>query len=956
MTSHDALDVIGRREELERLARVFERTRAGTGSFVLVAGEAGVGKTRLSEEALASSGLQVLAGRARDDVATPYGPVAACLRTALADLGGARSPLISHLAAILPDLGPSPAASDPGVLVEAVIGAFVDAVRRRPSVLFLDDLQWADNATLELLPLLADRTPRESLTVLGTYRSDEITRGHPLRRLRTDLRRSRRLEEITIGPLVHEDTGRLLERTLGSRPAATLVNVVFNKTQGVPLYVEEMAGALVSGGCLQSGGDGMELVPGRDVPLPESIRDAVMLRLDALSEAARNQLEIAAVAGIEFDLGMVAGLAGGEKGVEELLERNLITEGGMGAGQFRHALIREAIRDEIAWSRRRSLNRRIAAYLEREGAAAGIVAEHWLAAGEHEPARRALVQVAEHSCRLHAYRDAARAGQRALEIWPAGEDEPQRLDALEQLAHCAQVSGQLPDAVRALRELADSPLVERGARRRAQVLRSLATVLGLQGAWEQATEARLESARGFEALGAPGEAAVEWLAVAGRYTATSNLAQALDTVRKAGALADTSGDPGLVVRARGFEGNLLAMLGEGDRGRTLAQEALSLALSANLTEAAPEAYRRLASALDYCSDFAGSRDAYATALAYCRDRGDDETARTCMSCMSAIVFRTGDWKRALDTGREVLNDAQAPVGSTAVAHAIIGLVRACRGEVRSARRSLQESLSRARSGHLAIVEVLSAFGLGLVAEFEDEPESAAGHYRQTIEAWSATQDRHDAVPIFLWQSTFFARNGLEPETTRCADALAAMASGAGNPETMAALAHALAEMSLLAGNRGDAVRQFEQALGQLEKLDTPLELAVTTWRLGTALAAGGDAGGAVARLNAAYRLAHNLGARPLAARIGTELEGLGERPEEGRHPDPKRRAARGGLTRRQLEIVKLLAQGLTNKEIAARLFLSPRTVDMHVSHILDRLDARGRTEAARRAADLGLLD
>ena len=136
----------------------------------------------------------------------------------------------------------------------------------------------------------------------------------------------------------------------------------------------------------------------------------------------------------------------------------------------------------------------------------------------------------------------------------------------------------------------------------------------------------------------------------------------------------------------------------------------------------------------------------------------------------------------------------------------------------------------------------------------------------------------------------------------------------------------------------------------------PLERAVTSWRLGAARRTAGDDRGAARDLAAAYRLARNLGARPLAARIQSDLEDLGESVEEGGHPDEAARAARAGLTRRQVEITRLVAEGLTNKEIARRLFVSRRTVDMHVGNVLERLDCRTRTEAARKAADLGLLD
>ena len=728
------------------------------------------------------------------------------------------------------------------------------------------------------------------------------------------------------------------------------------RTQGVPLYVEELAGALEARGLLERGPDGVSLEAQETVPVPETIRDAVVLGLDALSEPARHALEIAAVVGVDFELELVVGLAGDEAGIEELLEGHLLREARPGCATFRHTLIRDAIRGEIAWSRRRDLNRRIAAYLERTGTPPERVAEHWLEANESEPARRALLESAERSCRLHAYRDALRAGHRALEIWPQGDDEDRRLETLERVAHCAQVSGQLADAVRALREVADSATVVADTLRSARTMRALATVHGLQGAWENAIEARMAAARAFEAATEPGEAALEWLAVAGRHTANSALDQAFEATDTAHRLAESAGRTDTLIRAKGFQGNVLAMMGKSEAGRDLAQQALSLALASNETEAAAEAYRRLASVLDYNSDFGGARDAYATAVDYCNTQGDDANARVCLGCMSFIVYRTGEWKRALEVSRDVISDTKSAVGSSSVAHGITGLIRALRGESRSARKSLDESLALARRGDVMIMDLVSRFGLALVAEFEGDDSRAAELHREVLEGWRDTQDRHDMVSVFLWQSTFFARQGDESAVTQRADALSAMASETGNPETMAALAHSLGELAGLAGRDDEAVAHFQQALAQAEKLEIPLEHAVTSWRLGSALIRTGDRKSAARQFSGGYRLARNLGARSLAALIQTELETLGERIEEGSRPDEAGMAARGGLTRRQAEITRLLAEGLTNKEIAQKLFLSPRTVDMHVGNILERLDCRSRTEAARKAATLGLLD
>lgn len=950
--------LIGRQREHSELLQAFESARQGKGGMVLLAGEAGVGKTRLAEACLAQNGLMVCTGRATEAATPPYGPITAALRDYWRQTPGGQidcGPLTSYLALLLPEMGQPSKQADRETLIEAISAALVSIAQHAPSAIFFDDLQWADNATLELFPALAERCQNQPLLILGTYRSDEIPRGHRIRWLRNELRRARRLNEISLKPLNREETALLLERVLEATPTSNLIQLIYERTQGVPLFVEELASALSSGGRIRHSDSGAELIPGEDLPMPESVRDAVLLRMDALSGQARKQLEVAAVAGMEFDLQIIAELSGAEAGLDELFDRNFIIESKPGFAAFRHALTREAILSEVQWSQRRTLNRQIAVLMEMRGASPEVIAEHWLAANALDRARQALVNAADHSCHLHAYRDAARAAHRALEIWPAGEDEEKRLQALERLAHCAQVSGQLSDAVRALREVVESPHLKADRNRLGEAQRSLATVYGLQGAWEQSLSARLAAAQTFESAGLKGEAAVEWLAAAGRYTATIRYTTALETVRRALRFADEAERWDTKARAMALEGNVLAMMGKAQEGRQIIQAALSLALHHNLTEAASVAYYRLALALEYSSEIPAAREAFFTAYDFCQNQGSAVQAQICLGCMAYVFYRTGEWKRALETCRVVTQDQRSPADSTAGAVGLIGMIRAHRGETRQARKYLQDSLTLSRRANATAMELIVLGGLAVVEEDEGAAQSAEKYYREFIDLWRKGEDRHDAIAAMCAAATFFATRGFEKETALCAEALAAIASATGNPEALAALAYALGETALLHGNAEEAARQFAQALAHMEKLEIPLERAKFEYRTGFALARADSKKAAIEHLRNAYRLARKLGARPLAGKVADELNALGETTEERRSAEATARANQAGLTQRQLEIARLMAAGLTNKGIAQKLFLSPRTVDMHVSHLLNRLDCRTRTEAVSKAGELGLL-
>ena len=224
-----------------------------------------------------------------------------------------------------------------------------------------------------------------------------------------------------------------------------------------------------------------------------------------------------------------------------------------------------------------------------------------------------------------------------------------------------------------------------------------------------------------------------------------------------------------------------------------------------------------------------------------------------------------------------------------------------------------------------------------------------------LDRWERSEDHHYAVWGLRTGAWVFATGGDLARARACAEALSAIAAGAGHPYALAALAHALGETALQEGDADAAARQFGRALELHADLDAPFERAQIAVRAGVALAAAGERELAAQRLEEAYRAARRLGSRPVANAAADELARLGEPLERrlGRRAAAAHEGA--GLSRRELEVMRLVSVGRTNREIARELFLSPRTVDMHVRNILAKLSCRTRTEAASRAAELGLL-
>lgn len=947
--------LIGRESERVWLEAVLTEALEGRGSLVLLAGEAGVGKTRFVEEVVETADAHLLRGSS-GAAAPAYAPVTSALRgfmRAVPDGLSACGPLRSHLALLLPELGEATEQSDRATLFEAIRCGLAAVVAERPAVVLLDDLQWSDDATLEFLAALAAPLRELPMLVLGVYRSDEIPRAHQLRRLRNDLRRNGSLSELALEPLTAQATAELAERVLGARPSARLASTLYDRTGGIPFFIEELAGALESGGRLRPGEEGLELALDADVPLPQTIRDAVLLQAGDLSAQARATAEAASVAGTRFDVELVAAL-GYEAGLDELLTSGLIVELEPGRAAFRHPLARDAIYEDVPWLRRRSLHRDLAAALEARDGGQAEVAVHWLAARDGSRALDSLVRAVVERSDVHAYRDAARLGRQALDLWPEGERGAERIAVLERHARFAELSGELAEAARAQREVVAARRSEGAGRALADAERSLAAIYELKGDRERALSARRVAADAFAANGLPGEAAAERLIAAGYLQSAGNHGDAVELSRRAGEEAGRAERTDLRARALGLQGVARVKRGESDEGIETIRIGLSLALEHELTLEAAEVYQRLGTAHEIAGDYGGARDALATAVGLCEAGGAEGLEHTCLSCMVYVLRELGDWERAVELSDQLLFPG-ASADATLVADGVLGSIRAFRGEWAAARPLLVQCLDTATRLDVVSMSVDSAAALAWLEEHEGHLDHAHAHCRFLLERWARSEDHHYAVWALRWASCFFARHGALGEARACAEALSSIAATTGHPDALAALAHALGETALAEGHPDAAAQQLGRAAELHATLEIPFERAQIQLRAGVALAAAGQREAAVEQLGRAHVTARRLGAVPLAAQVADEVAKLGESVERrlGRRAAADHENA--GLSRRELEVMRLVASGRTNREIAGVLVLSTRTVDMHVRNILTKLRCRSRTEAAAKASALGLL-
>ncbi|HEU4702725.1 MAG TPA: AAA family ATPase [Conexibacter sp.] len=947
--------LVGREDECARLAQAVERARDRHGGLLLVSGEAGVGKSRLAAEALAASDAVALRGAAASGSTAPYGPVVAALRSLLREQPHALEqcgPLREHLALLLPELGEAAGASDRATLFEAVRCAFAQLALERPAVVVLDDLHWSDDASVELLAALAVPLRAMPVLVVGTYRSDGLPREHRVRWLRNELRRAGQLEELTLEPLDREQTASMLAALLPEPPSPALVRAVYERTLGSPFFVEELVAALHVTGALQSGRRGLELADRDEVPVPDTIREAVVIAASERSEEARTAAEAAAVAGLSFELSLIAELLADEAGLTELLEAGmLVEERDAGRAAFRHALAREALYAEVPWMRRRALHRQLAEALAQRGAPSAEVAVHWLGAAERERARGALVRAVGESAALHAYRDAARAGRDALELCTDDEEDALRSTLLERYAHCAELAGELGEAAKAWRELTAIRDAHGDRLGTAAAQRRLAAVCELNGERDAAFAAHRLAAGAFADAGQPADAAVERLAMAdhhrkgARYGEAVELAQAAERDAAAGERID------LGARALGLLGVVQAKGGDYETGLAAVRHGLALALEHDLTPIAAELYQRLSLVLYDAADYRQAEEALDTALGLCRTGADAGTEVACVTCLVYVLRERGEWARACELGRELI-EADTAVW---VAEGLVGAVHAFQGKLSSARRML--TASRAVSSAVGHYNMYmdSTTALAHVAAAEGLDDEAAAHCRALLARWEQSEDHHYAVWGIRWAAAWFAVRGDRGGAHACTEALAKMAADGGHADALAALAQAIGELALLDGDEAAAAEHLARAVELHRTLAIPFERAQIELRAGVALARAGLREEALERLCDAYRTASKLGARPHPAAAVQEVAALGESVAQRLGSRAAAQADGVQLTRREREVLRHVSIGRTNREIAQELFLSQRTVDMHVRNLLGKLDCRSRVEASHRAGELGLL-
>jgi ATP/maltotriose-dependent transcriptional regulator MalT len=990
--------LVGRVGELAELELASHDAEAGRPVVILLGGDSGVGKTRLVAEfverveqfvVLRGEGVEQGGGH------LPYAPLVSALRPlvrerhpVLAELSAASR---AQLATLVPGLGegasPAPdggSTSDgdaPGQmrLFEALLELLDLLGEAGPVLLVLEDVHWADRSTLTFTAFLARSMRQEPLMLLLTYRTDELHRRHPLRPLLAELDRLERSRRIELAPFDRDELTEALTDILGEAPSPQLVSRLYMRGEGNALYTEEL---------LAAGLDGRGAAP-------QNLRDAFMLRIERLSDEAQRISRVVAV-GRRLDystITTVTGVGGDalNTALREGVAEQVLVTGDDDRFLFRHALLREVLYDDLLPGERSELHLALARAFEnecttddeREATLAATIATHYAAAGDQPSALRSAIRAAHAAECVHAYGEAADLAERAMELWPRVPDAASlvELDHVGLLAMAARGHGIAGDRARgvtllshALEELDPATDPVRYARllgRRARMMWTL----------NRGSEA-VEMAREALAMLPEGEARRErasllsWLArtrvLRGHYReAVTEGEEALAAAVEAGEVMTESEALNTLGMARMQNGDL-------EEGVRCLRRALELSREHDDLNDASYAYANLADMLNLVGR---TQDALAIAL-----EGLEETPRRIRGAydwmeltVSELAFESGQWELArkhlgAPASQQVgtlyifrqLREAELALGegdddtAAACLEAVEPLVRVSpEPQWHGTYGSLLAELRR-RHGDLAGAQAAVAGALDELEVCTDDVMRIARISAIGLAVEADRAQRARDLRVRDDEKDALARARIHMDRLRAAAAEGGSVEAAWRSVGEASLARAR--------GRSDA-SLWHSAAATFDALGRPFAAATVRWREAEALVEAGDRETAGPVAAEALQTASDIGARWLAA----ETQGLigrarldagvataaaagpnGERPGSAAMPDGDGSDDPFGLTPRERQVLALLAEGATNRQIGAALFMAEKTASVHVSRILSKLGVQSRTQAAAMAYRLHL--
>ncbi|KQQ66775.1 hypothetical protein ASF63_05765 [Microbacterium sp. Leaf320] len=934
--------MVGREAELAIVRGFFDQVVEGIPVAVLVEGEAGIGKSRLLREfgAEVANRADVHVGWCLDLGAsrTPFGPLTGILRSIVALMGAdrVRDQLgvgVEALGMLLPELNPTDRSqTSPDRLRDAIASLIEAAAELAPQVLVVEDLHWADESTLALLSFLLRTLARGRILLVLTCRTDDVRRGDAVSRFIGESTRARLLERVTVERLDTASVRQLAESITGEPLSDTALERIQERAEGVPFFVEEIAGCSTG-------------------PLPGSLRDLLLARFDRLGDDARRVVHVVSGAERPLTHPLVTRLAGLpearlDEGIREATLSGILVVVDDDY-RFRHALLREAVHDDLLPGERARLHRAYAETLEENctGTDSGdpaALAYHWQLAQDDRRALAAAVTAMLDAKSRFAFASAARFGELALDLWiqvPDAESvvDIERFELLRTLGSVLRNAG---DGERALAVVnvaldeVDPATVD--PRTHARLLRDKAYYvmnLGREGSIAllheslEVLDGRVDDDRLRASI---------LNQLASRYMIAGHLDQAITLAIEAGERAVRAGADDEASIAANVRGGARAHLGDLEAGHREYALALRLAKGTN----AEMRYR-----VNY-SDLLGLlgryRDAVQVAedgLAPARAFGVERTTGALMTQNMAVpLLEMGEIDRV-----EGMLARELSQRTLRISHMYSTMTRV---RVLSWRGRHEQAAEILREWHPSFEEtgrVERQIWYDEVMMRVAVAEGRGDHARALAEVRAMLAD---AGPVFLHQRRLLLEAGRMIAELR--------ASGVDVAEAIGDVREAWhAQPAPLQGDRwgmileallSPSIPAMRAAVDLADDDDVPVTFRVTTrLELARLLVDAGERAEAAAVLAHALGEAERLGHVPLTQAVGAfaSASGLAAASDSSRavaESDP--------LTARERQVLELIVEGLSNRQIGERLFISAKTVSVHVSAVLRKLGVSTRTEAA----------
>jgi DNA-binding CsgD family transcriptional regulator/tetratricopeptide (TPR) repeat protein len=860
------MELLEREEFLGELETILSDVAAGNGRFVLVSGEAGIGKTSLVERFTAAHKTQVrVLWGACDALFTPrpLGPLYDIAHQTHGDL----------LARLEEE---APRAS--------IFSAALDELENEhtPSITVIEDVHWADEATLDLLKFLGRRINRIGSMLVATYRDDEVGACHPLRLVLGDLPH---LARLRLPPLSEAAVEQLAEKA--GRPLEELYAV----TGGNPFFVTEALESKESG-------------------VPVTVRDAVRSRAARLSPASSAVLQLVSVVPARTELWLLNDTISPDMGaLEECVSAGMLRYEGE-AIAFRHELARRAVEDSIAVPRRQSLHNLVLKALLNRGSEALLprIVHHASQVDDAVAVLKYAPLAAKQAAALNSHRESASHYQTALKYTDRRASEA-RARLLEGFSYECYLTGGSGEALEA-RAQAIQIWTELGNElRRGENLRWMSRLTWFLGRKWEAEKYSAEAVAVLEALPPGPELAMAYSNRAQLHMLADEIEEAVLWGSRAIGLAEELGATETLAHALNNVGTA-QLIAHDEQGRIKLEESLRLSLAHGFQEHAARAYTNLGSAALRDRNYRLAIDYFDSGVDYTSHHDLDFQAFYMMAWRARAHFEQGEWDHAADDATFLLGKSQGMTAVTKISTlAVLGHIRVRRGDPDAA-RLLDEAREMAiQTGELQRVAPVAsaraelAWLKGNLDQLRDEARSVLLMANVRDDPWI-----HEEFGFWLW------RAGAAQETPQTTTTPYALQSS------------------------GD----WRAAAAVWKEIGCPYEEAM-------ALADGDELA-----QRAALQIFKRLGAGPAAERLSQAMRATGVRGIP-RGPRPSTTENAAGLTCRQMEVLALMTEGFANSEIADRLFISPKTVDHHVSAILAKLDAHTRVEAVSLALQSGLI-